>query len=364
MILRNHIIKILQCYKQQDQSVKWVIGFVLVLSLWMLSGVILPSKTKNIVEKKKQFAYRTTKSVSRLKQSILSISGVAESKRKVHLVAEVSGIIEEINAQPGQFLKKGEVIATIEAKNKKELYEKAKIKLNQSKIEFRSANILHQKKLLSETDLAKAKANLSSAEADLKQAELEYLNTKVIAPFDGYINEILVNQGDYVSKVMNNKPIGTFIAAEPMIVKAELSDANIKSVKPGLKATMTTLNGLEIDGKINAVSKIINNNTSSFPIEISFSNENFKVLHGQALSVKIFLGERQAHRLPQSVLVLNDKNELGIKCLDERNVVRFYKVTLIDEEPGYVWLANLPSRLRVITLGHIYLNSGADLQPS
>ncbi|MDJ1305606.1 MAG: hypothetical protein MRQ09_05175 [Candidatus Midichloria sp.] len=76
-------------------------------------------------------------------------------------------------------------------------------------------------------------------------------------------------------------------------------------------------------------SKVINNTTSSFPIEIIFANEAGKVLHGQALSVKIFLGEKQAHRLPQSVLVLN---------------------------------ADLPTKLQVITLGHIYLNIGEKLQ--
>ena len=361
--IKHYSLKVFHLYKRQNKSVRWIIASILfILSLWILSGIILSSRTKNVTEQKKQFIYKTTRSISKLKQSVLNVSGVAESKRKVQLFSEVSGIIEEINAQPGQFLKKGEVIVTIEAKNKKELYEKAKIKLNQSKIEFRSANMLYQRKLLSEADLVKAKANLSSAEADLKQAELDYLNTKIITPFDGYVNEILVNQGDYVSNMMNNKPIGIFIAAEPMIVKVEVADANINSIKPGLKAVMTTLNGLEVNGMVSAVSKVINNNTSSFPIEISFANEDFKILHGQALLVKIFLGEKQAHKLPQSILVLNDKGELGIKCLDERNIVRFYKVTLIDEEPGYVWLSDLPSKLQVISLGQIYLTPGEKLE--
>ncbi|AEI88631.1 MAG: Multidrug efflux pump subunit AcrA (membrane-fusion protein) [Candidatus Midichloria mitochondrii] len=277
------------------------------------------------------------KSVSQLKRSILNISGVAESKRKIKLVVKAAGKVGSINAEVGQSLKKGEAVIAIEAKSKKELYKKAKIRLNQSEIEFKSTSTLYKKKLASETDLAKLKANLSSAEADLKQAEIDYLSTQVVAPFDGYIDEILVNEGDYVSDMLDNSPIGTFVALELMITKAqEVADAKIRSLKPGLRATMKTLNGLEVEGKVNAISEVINNTTSSFPIEIIFANEAGKVLHGQALSVKIFLGGKQAHRLPQSVLVLNAQSGLEIKSLDAGNVVHFNKATIVDEKPGYV----------------------------
>ncbi|CAG7591254.1 efflux RND transporter periplasmic adaptor subunit [Hyalomma marginatum] len=351
--IEDYMSKVLQFYKKQNQSVRLVIAAIIVICLWILSG-IFHKKVKLNEEVATQVPYKTLKSVSQLKHSILNISGVAESKRKIKLVAEVAGKVESINAEVGQFLKKGDQVITIEAKNKKELCEKAKIRLNQSEIEFKSTLTLYKKKLASETDLAKSKANLSSAEADLKQIEIDYLNTQVVAPFDGYIDEILVNEGDYVSDMLDNSPIGTFVALEPMIAKAEVADAKIRYLKPGLRATMKTLNGLEVEGKVNAISKVINNTTSSFPIEITFANEGGKVLHGQAFSVKIFLGEKQAHRLPQSVLVLNAQSELGIKSLDAENVVHFNKATIIDEEPGYVWLADLPTKLQVITLEHIY----------
>ena len=324
--IEDYMSKVLQFYKKQNQSVQLVIAAIIVICLWILSG-IFHKKVKLNEEVATQVPYKTLKSVSQLKHSILNISGVAESKRKIKLVAEVAGKVESINAEVGQFLKKGDPVITIEAKNKKELCEKAKIRLNQSEIEFKSTSTLYKKKLASETDLAKSKANLSSAEADLKQIEIDYLNTQVVAPFDGYIDEILVNEGDYVSDMLDNSPIGTFVALEPMIAKAEVADAKIRYLKPGLRATMKTLNGLEVEGKVNAISKVIK---------------------------KIFLGEKQAHRLPQSVLVLNAQSELGIKSLDAENVVHFNKATIIDEEPGYVWLADLPTKLQVITLEHIY----------
>ncbi|MDJ1406929.1 MAG: hypothetical protein MRQ13_00770 [Candidatus Midichloria sp.] len=213
--VEDYMSNVLQFYKKQNQSVRLVIAAIIVICLWILSG-IFHKKVKLNEEVATQVPYKTLKSVSQLKHSILNISGVAESKRKIKLVAEVAGKVESINAEVGQFLKKGDPV---------ELYEKAKIRLNQSEIELKSTSTLYKKKLASATDLAKSKANLSSAEADLKQIEIDYLNTQVVAPFDGYIDEILVNEGDYVSDMLDNSPIGTFVALEPMIAKAEVADA-------------------------------------------------------------------------------------------------------------------------------------------
>ncbi|MDJ1305605.1 MAG: hypothetical protein MRQ09_05170 [Candidatus Midichloria sp.] len=139
--IKDYMIKVLQFYKKQNQAVRLVIAAIVVICLWMLSG-IFHKKVQPNEEIAIQVPYKTLKSVSQLKHSILNISGVAESKRKIKLVAEAAEKVESINAEVRQFLKKGEAVITIEVKNKKELYEKAKIRLNQSEIEFKSTSTL------------------------------------------------------------------------------------------------------------------------------------------------------------------------------------------------------------------------------
>jgi multidrug efflux system membrane fusion protein len=66
--------------------------------------------------------------------------------------------------------------------------------------------------------------------------------------------------------------------------------------------------------------------------------------------------------LPQSVLVLNEEGKVGVKALDEQNKVRFYPIKIVDEEADKIWLTGLPTELRVITLGHVYINVGDELK--
>ncbi len=332
----------------------------------MISGFITHKHHHKDLESNKSSLppYKITISKAKLKHGIINLTGVAESKKKIALVAEATGQIEKIYVKSGDFLHAGDVVLSIEVNNKKELYERAKEKFIQSEIKFKSTSMLYQKKLVADVDFAEAKANLASAEADFKQAEIDYKNTKVMAPFDGYIGEINVNERDYVMNGIGSMPttVALFIAAEPMVIKSEIAENKISSIKPNLKAFITTISGKEIEGRVLFADKIINQQTNSFPLEIAFDNANFAILHGQAVSIKILLDQELAHSLPQSVLVLNEEGKVGIKALDEQNKVRFYPIKIVDEEADKIWLTGLPTELRVITLGHVYINVGDELK--
>jgi hypothetical protein len=69
------------------------------------------------------------------------------------------------------------------------------------------------------------------------------------------------------------------------------------------------------------VSKIINEASSAFPIEISFENTDLMILDGQQMSVKLYSEPQEAHRLPQSALDLDSEGNIGVKAIDESNIV-------------------------------------------
>jgi multidrug efflux system membrane fusion protein len=49
--------------------------------------------------------------------------------------------------------------------------------------------------------------------------------------------------------------------------------------------------------------------------------------------------------------VLNDEGVMGVRIVDDNNVVRFNKVQVVSEGPKGVWVKGLPERIRLITVG-------------
>ena len=67
---------------------------------------------------------------------------------------------------------------------------------------------------------------------------------------------------------------------------------------------------------------------------------------------------KNSHLIPSSILSLSDDGNIGIKIISKENVVEFIevKVSNLNNEGAYV--TDLPSTIRVITVGQDFVTSG------
>ena len=81
------------------------------------------------------------------------------------------------------------------------------------------------------------------------------------------------------------------------------------------------------------------------------------------MSLRVLLEEVAAHRVPPSLLTLNDNGEMGVRLVDEGDRVIFQTVSIIEDGPDGVWIAGLPPQIRLITVGQEYVSVGARVEP-
>jgi multidrug efflux system membrane fusion protein len=62
--------------------------------------------------------------------------------------------------------------------------------------------------------------------------------------------------------------------------------------------------------------------------------------------------------LPQSALTLNDQGALGVRIVEQDNIVTFNPVTLLRDTADGVWLAGLPDQAEVIVVGQEFVTDG------
>lgn len=136
--------------------------------------------------------------------------------RTTELSFRVGGPVTTFDVQNGQFFKKGELIASIDDRDFIIRKQKAEALFHQAKADYVRVGNLYQKGNISGTSYEKAKADYEKAKADFNTASNELKDTRLIAPFDGYVQKINI---DKYQDVAPSYPILTFIDLSK--VKAE-----------------------------------------------------------------------------------------------------------------------------------------------
>lgn len=196
-------------------------------------------------------------------------AGVIEAKQLVSVGARVSGQIETLAVKLGQDVKAGDVIAQIDRQDQENdlLQSKAALAQIDAQITAKTSGLRRAQTTLARqqqlgagalisqealenaqaavdvlrAELAALDAQKSSAAVNVAQSQLAVERATVTAPIDGTVVAIVVEQGQTVSAAQNAPTIVKIANLDTMIVKAEISEADVVRVAAGQKASFTIL---------------------------------------------------------------------------------------------------------------------------
>ena len=210
-------------------------------------------------------------------------TGVIEASSLVSVGAEVSGRIKSLNVQLGDTVKTGDVIAEIDSLNQENAVRAAEAalanikaqramqeaSLAQARVELERAEKLNPDKIVSDAALqtaalavATAEGQLQAVEAQIQQAEisvdtakLDLDRTRILAPTDGTVVAVAVEVGQSVNANNASPTIVKVANLDNMVVKAEISEADVPRVEPGQSVYFTILGDPEtrIDATLRAI---------------------------------------------------------------------------------------------------------------
>lgn len=328
----------------------------LIITIWMLSGIFKKHQNSEDTEVK----IATVKAIHSspvIKSSSIELNGFIKSHLSTELKAEVDGIVSKLNAKDGQFLKKGQTIIQLKVDNRQYEYSKAEAELQKHKLNYDAILKLKEKGLSSDAQVNTANANLKLAESEFNKAALALDKTKIKAPFDGFIDEIKVSRGDYISA--GNNVIGTYTATSPLTAVSFIPQNEIDKFKDAEIAVVHTKDNEEVMAEVHFISKVANPSTRSFVFEARFENFGDKFQIGESVKIQLFSKASSiTHKIPKSSLVLDSKGKLSIKVVSENNTVKNIKVDLVDEDSEHFWVSGLDTEADIITLGANLVNEG------
>ena len=300
--------------------------------------------------------------------------------QKTILAFKYAGKIKSINFESGDFVKKGQVIATIddsdykvnlEAFSKK--YEAANAVVQNAEAQFYRAEKLYKGGAMPKKDYDNALmqknvaiSTLKEASAGLENARNTLNDTKIIAPYDGYIDKKIVEVGAIVPE---GGPVISFISNDITDISVNASLKDIEYIK----------NASDINFKDNSTEKIytlkvksIAQNPDSinltYPVTFTFLNleKDEKFLSGQTGTVTISVknNENPEILIPLNALFEDNgsnvylfKNGIAVKTaveigeLRETNKISIVKGLKIGDKVIVAGVSNLVDGDKVKLLG-------------
>jgi multidrug efflux system membrane fusion protein len=289
--------------------------------------------------------------------------GATEANRVVNLKAETEGTVTAIPATEGQLLKKGNVILTIDERDRKEQLAQAKALVKQREIEYQAAQKLFEKGFRAETGLAEAKTNIENAKAGLKRIELDLKRTKLRAPFNGVLEEVNVEIGDFVGVGVfgGEGAIVSIVDKDPIIVLGQVSEQDISLVNKDVIADITLADGRVVEGKVRFVGSVADPDSRTFRVEIEVANKQRTIPAGVTAEIRLAVGEEPAYLVSPAVLSLDDNGKVGVKVVDDANIIQFLPVRVIEDSDKGIWIGGLPDKMRLITQGQAFASPGLKL---
>ena len=209
-----------------------------------------------------------------------------KTRKNVLILPEFQGTLEQIFVYEGQYVQKGKLLAEINDSGLKEQLEQLTIQANFAKENFERTERLWNNNIGSEIQFLKSKTDFESSQKMVEQMKDRLAKTKIYAPFDGEVDEIISNQGSNL--IPGVSQILRLVNLDKIYAEASVSEKYISFIEEGTEAIVQIpLLGKEIKSQIIQTGNFINPSNRTFRVEVPVENIDKKIKQNLDAKIKI-----------------------------------------------------------------------------
>ena len=291
---------------------------------------------------------------------LIKVRGKTDNKRTVDVKVELTGTIVNRPIERGTQVAKNDLLCELSIEDRQASFIEAREGLNQARIEYQGALSLKEKGYNSDTAIAGAKARLASAQATLSRSELDLGKVQVRAPFAGVIEDVHQEIGDYV---IPGASCATVIDMDPMLLIGRVSEQDVIGLQIGQTATGYLRNGMSVSGPVSFIGQQNDPTTRTYAVEVELPNQDGLLRSGITTEIRIPVESVLAQKVSPALISLDDAGDLGIRTVNEDNIVEFHYIKILSDASDGVWVSGLPNRAGVITVGQELVTAGERVDP-
>ena len=209
-----------------------------------------------------------------------------KTRKNVLILPEFQGTLEKVFVSEGQKVKKGQLLAEINDSGLNEQYEQMVIQAEFAKENFERTQRLWDNNIGSEMQYLKSKTDYEASEKMVDQMKDRLSKTKIYAPFDGEIDEIISNVGSNL--IPGVSQILRLVNLDIIYAESFVSEKYISFIGEGTEAIVQIpLLNMDYRSSVDQTGNFINPSNRTFRIEVPVENFDNRIKQNLDAKIKI-----------------------------------------------------------------------------
>ena len=259
------------------------------------------------------------------------------SIQHIELRALEKGYLQNIFVDEGQFVKKGQRLFQIMPVVYQAELQKAEAEKITAEIEYQNTKNLADSNIVSQTELALAKARLDKAKAELALAQAHLGFTDIRAPFDGIVGRFhvrlgsLLDEGELLTTLSDNSKMWVYFNVPEAEYLNYTSSASLNNL-PQVMLQLANNKIFDNQGIIETIEADFNNETGNIAFRATFPNPKGILRHGETGNVLMPRFLKNALLIPQkATFEILDKKYVFV--IDKDSILHSRQITIGEEIP-------------------------------
>lgn len=262
----------------------------------------------------------------------------ADNNKTAQVYPIVGGVVTSINVELGDYLREGQVMATIQSSEVAQFQKERLDALSEVAVAEKNmavATDLFRGKLNSERDVAVAEKELENAKAELARVNEIYkiYNLKggsvynVVAPISGFVISKRINQNEQLPSDLD-EPLFSLAEINEVWALANVNESDIANIKVGVDASVKTLAfpNEVFRGKIDKVFNAIDPETRSIKARVKIANPDFRLKPEMNCTVAVHYTEADSMAAVNSSAVIFDKSKNWVMVFKDKHNIETRQV--------------------------------------
>lgn len=342
----------------------WIASAItLAIVLWMGSGLLWPGGEPPAPETEAEpaaVAVTAEQSEAAPVTLIFEARGQSLPQRDTIMRAEATGDVVEVFVSLGDMVEAGAPIARLRNEAAEADLAQARQAMEAARRDLDNAETLLERGVATVDRLQQTRTAFTQAQARFTAAEEATANTTIDAPFAGRIEALRIDTGEFVQA---GTEVGRIVDITPLTVSFEVPQQELGRLSSGQTAAVRFITGETAEGSVTFVGRSAASATRTFPAEITIPNSEGDIAAGLSAQIEIPIEEVMAHFVAPSVISLDPVGRLGVKTVDDENIVHFQEIEIVRAEIDGIWVSGLPETVRLITVGQGFVSDGEPVRP-
>lgn len=218
-------------------------------------------------------------------QSKVAYNGTIEADVAIKSSFQVSGNVVHVPVSIGDFVKKNQLVAQIDATIYSSQYEQQLAQVRLAKENYERINNVFQKGSIAEIRMLEARSQYEQAQAAAKMTYENVRHAKLYAPMDGYVSDKMMDVGDLAQP---GQPVVEIVNINAVKAVFPIPDGEINSITKGDSANVSlpTLDKSVI-GIVDEVSIQSNQGSPVYTAYVKLNNPDKQIKPGMTCNVRL-----------------------------------------------------------------------------